>query len=105
MATTSKVLLFGDQTVDPCPLIKQLCRQSARSLTLQLFFQRTYSAIRQELSNSESSVRSIFPSFDSVLALAETHLPSNESNEAVSTVLLCIAQLGLLLSYVFRNKN
>lgn len=98
MTTTSKVVLFGDQTVDPCPLIKQLCRQSTGSLILQAFFQTTYSAIRQELAISELSDRSKFPSFDSILALAEIYSQSNDSDEAVSTVLLGIAQLGLLLS-------
>ena len=98
MTTTSKVVLFGDQTVDPCHLIKLLCRESARSVTLRVFLQRTYSAIRQEIAHSEVSDRSKFPSFDSILALAETYSQSDEPNEAVSTVLLCIAQLGLLLS-------
>ena len=98
MTTTSRVVLFGDQTVDPCPLIKQLCRHATQSLTLQTFLQKTCFAVRQELAISELSDRSNFPSFDSILALAETYSQSQESNEAVSTVLLCIAQLGLLLS-------
>ena len=98
MTSISKVVLFGDQTVDPCPLIKQLCRESAHSVTLRVFLQRAYSAIRQEVALSELSDRSRFPSFDSVLALAENYSQRNEPNEAVSTVLLCIAQLGLLLS-------
>lgn len=98
MTTSSKVVLFGDQTVDPCPLIKQLCRQSTHSLTLQSFFRRSYSAIRQELAISELSDRSRFPSFDSILALAETYSQGTECDEAITSVLLCIAQLGLLLS-------
>lgn len=105
MTTTSKVVLFGDQTVDPCPLIKQLCRQSTHSLILQSFFQRSYSAIRQELAISELSDRSRFPSFDSILALAEAHSQSIECDEAVSSVLLCLAQLGLLLSREENNEN
>lgn len=98
MSIPDKVVLFGDQTVDPCPLIKQLCRQSTHSITLHAFFQRTYTAIRHELAISDSSDRSRFPSFDSILTLAEIHSQSNDLNQAVSTVLLCVAQLGLLLS-------
>ena len=98
MATASKVVLFGDQTVDPCPLIKQLWRQSKTSLTLQAFFRTTYSAIRQELANSDIFDRSNFPSFDTILALSEAYSHSSESNQTVFTVLLCVAQLGLVLS-------
>lgn len=105
MATKSNVILFGDQTVDPCPLIKQLCRQSKHCLTLQAFLQKTYSAIRQELAISDFSDRLRFPSFDSILALADSYAQSNEPNEAVSTLLLCIVQLGLLLSYVIIRKS
>lgn len=105
MATKNKVVLFGDQTVDPYSLIKQLYRQSTHSLVLKSFLQKSYSAVRKELTTSEPLARSDFPSFDSILALAETYSQSNDSNEAVSTVLLCVAQLGLLLSLVYRNKS
>ena len=98
MATTNKVVLFGDQTVDPYSLIKLLHRQSAHSLVLQTFLQKTYSAVSQELATFEPLDRANFPSFDSIIALAETYSQSDDSNEAISTVLLCVAQLGLLLS-------
>lgn len=100
MSAPNRVILFGDQTVDPCPLIKQLCRQSKHSLTLQVFLHKTYNAIKQEIAISEYSDRANFPSFDSILALAELYSRNDEINEAVSTALLCIAQLGLLLTYV-----
>ena len=98
MAMASKVVLFGDQTVDPCPLIKQLWRQSKTSLTLQAFFRTTYTALRQELAISDIFDRSKFPSFDSISTLSEAYSQSSESNQTVFTVLLCVAQLGLVLS-------
>ena len=98
MAMASKVVLFGDQTVDPCPLIKQLWRQSKTSLTLQAFFRTAYTALRQELAIADIFDRSKFPSFDSISALSEVYSHSSESNQTVFTVLLCIAQLGLVLS-------
>lgn len=98
MAKTNKVVLFGDQTVDPYSLIKLLHRQSAHSLVLQTFLQQAHSAVRQELATFDPLDRVNFPAFDSILALAETYSQSNDSNEAISTVLLCVAQLGLLLS-------
>lgn len=98
MTAASKVVLFGDQTSDPSPLIKQLCRQSIRSLNVKSFLERAYSTIRQELAITEISGRSKFPSFDSISALAQAYSQSDEHDEAVSTVLLCVAQLGLLVS-------
>ncbi|KAL2056771.1 hypothetical protein ABVK25_003166 [Lepraria finkii] len=102
MTLPTKLVLFGDQTVDPCPIIKQLCRQSRESVTLQAFFRKTYNAVRQEIALSEKPDRSLFPSFDSILSLAETYSKSNSPEEAVTTVLLCIAQLGLIL---IRGEN
>lgn len=95
MTPPNNVVLFGDQTVDPCPVIKQLYRQSRDSLALQAFFRQSYEAVRREIATSEYSDRALFPSFDSIRALAEKQ--PEKHNEAVSTVLLCIAQLGLLL--------
>ncbi len=98
MSSHNRVFLFGDQTVDPYTLIKQLSRQSSESLTLETFFQKSSDAIRQELALYEPSDRSAFPFFDSIPGLAEAYSQNNRSEEAVSTVLLCISQLGLLLT-------
>ena len=97
MNPPQELILFGDQTVDPCPIIKQLYRQSRDSITLQAFFQKTYHAIRQEIALSDKLDRLLFPSFDSILTLTDTYSQSSNHEEAVTTVLLCIAQLGLLL--------
>ena len=97
MTLPTRLVLFGDQTVDPCPIIKQLYRQSRENLTLQVLFQKTYHAVRQEVAISEKPDRLLFPSFDSILSLAEAYSQSSSPEEAVTTVLLCIAQLGLLL--------
>ena len=95
MTLPSNVVLFGDQTVDPCPIIKQLYRQSRDSLTLQAFLRHSYDAVRREIATSEASDRALFPSFESFQDLGEKQ--NERHNEAISTVLLCIAQLGLLL--------
>ena len=100
MALPNRVVLFGDQTVDPCPIIKHLCRQSTDSSTLQAFFQKSSDAVRQEVSFAESSDRAKFPAFDSILHLSEIYAKRESTNEAVSSVLLCVAQLGLLLRCV-----
>lgn len=95
MTPPNNVVLFGDQTVDPCPIIKQLYRQSRDSLTLQALFRQSYDAVRREIATLEYSDRALFPSFHSIQGLAERQ--AERHNEAVSAVLHCIAQLGLLL--------
>ena len=100
MALQSRVVLFGDQTVDPCPLIKQLCRGSTESGVLRAFFERTSDALRRELALAEPIDRSSFPFFDSIPGLVEAYSQSGKPDEAVATVLLCVYQLGLLLTYV-----
>ena len=94
----NRILLFGDQTVDPCPIIKQLSRRSTESSTLKTFLQNSSDVLRQELCLSVSSERSAFPPFDSILGLAEAFSRGDSPEEAVTTVLLCIGQLGLLLA-------
>ena len=98
MTAASTVVLFGDQTGDPVPLIKQLYRQSRRSSSVKSFLESAYLTIRQELAVIELSDRAKFPSFDSISALAQTYSQSDEHDEAVSTVLNSVAQLGLLVS-------
>ncbi|KAL8826801.1 MAG: hypothetical protein Q9191_003572 [Dirinaria sp. TL-2023a] len=104
MAPHSRVVLFGDQTVDPCPLMKQLCRGSTESSVLRAFFERTSDALRRELALAEPADRSSFPSFDSIPALVEAYTQSDKPDEAVSTVLLCVYQLGLLLTREENNE-
>ena len=99
MALQNKVILFGDQTVEPCPLIKQLWRSSSHSTTLQTFFEKTADGLRRELALAQVSDRSNFPCFHSILSLVETYTQSHEPDEAVATVLLCVYQLALLLTY------
>ena len=104
MAAPSKVLLFGDQTVDPSPVIKQLHRQSKDSVVLRSFFQQSCDALRQEIASYESSERSTFPFFDSIQGLTDAYSQNGSPNEAISTALLCISQLGLLLMYVLDEE-
>lgn len=98
MALQSKVVLFGDQTADSCPLIKQLYRSSIDSPTLQAFFDRTSDGLRQELAIAEPSDRSTFPTFNTIPGLVEAYSRNAYPDVAVATVLLCVYQLALLLT-------
>lgn len=101
MALPNTVILFGDQTIDPCPLVKQLLRSSSASITLKAFFERTSDSLRRELALADPFDCSTFPPFYSIPSLVEAYSQSGNPDEAVVTVLLCIYQLGLLLTYAF----
>ena len=100
MNPQSKVIIFGDQAVDPCPLVKQLCRSSTNSMTLQAILQKTTDTLRRELALAEPSDRPPFLFFDFIPGLVEAYSQSGKPDEAVATALLCVYQLGLLLTYV-----
>lgn len=91
------VFLFGDQTVDSYPIIKQIARHSKSSLSLRIFFRDTTDALRNEIEKLQTSQRERFHSFSSILGLAEAHVQTGASDVVLSTVLLCIAQLGSLI--------
>ena len=99
MALQSKVVLFSDQTADPCPLIKQLYRSSIDSPTLKTFFEKTSDGLRQELAFAEPSDRSAFPKFNTIPGLVEAYSQNDCPDVAVATVVLCVYQLALLLMY------
>ena len=96
-ASRSTLLLFGDQTAQIGHTIKRLYRQSRRSILLQTLFQKTTDALQCQTSKLQPFERQRFFSFESILGLAETYAETGVLDIAVSTVLLCIAQLGSLI--------
>ena len=97
--TQSHLLLFGDQTVEAYSSIKHLVRQSRDSPPLQDFLRRTTDALQSQISKLSPSDRERFSSFDSILSLAEAHGKTGSNDVVVSTLLLCVAQLGSLIRY------
>ena len=100
MALQNRIVLFSDQTADPCPLFKKLYRTTTDSPTLKAFFERTSDGLRQELALAEPSDRSAFPNFNTIPGLVEAYSQNDNPDVAVATVLLCVYQLALLLTYV-----
>lgn len=96
MVPHTKILLFGDQTVDVYPEIKHLTRQSKHSLTLHTFLQNASDVLQSETAKLNAQEREKIRAFDSILTLAEAN--ANGGLDVVtSTVLLCVAQLGSLI--------
>lgn len=104
MAPQTRVLLFGDQTVDVYPAIQDLVRQSRHSLTLQTFLQNARDVLQCETAKLHTHDRARFQAFDSILSLAEAHL-NGRLDVVISTVLLCVAQLGTLMLSVFHDPR
>lgn len=96
MALRKRVLLFGDQTVDVYPAIKLLTRLSKHSLNLRTFFRNASDVLQLEIAKLHTNEREKFQAFVSILDLAETRVDGN-LDVVVSTVLLCVAQLGSLI--------
>lgn len=96
MVSPKRVLLFGDQTGDVYTAIKYLARQSRQSLTLRTFLRNASDVLQSETSKLHTRERERFPPFDSILSLAEAHA-NGRLDVVLSTVLLCVVQLGALI--------
>ena len=96
MLSHQRILLFGDQTADVYPDIKRLTRQSKDSLILQTFLRNASDILQWETAKLDTRERERFRAFDSILNLADVHV-NGDLDVVVSTVLLCIAQLGSLI--------
>lgn len=97
MSTKTSVLVFGDQTQDPCPLIKDLIRRSRHSPAAQTFLQSASDALRHDISNLSRIERDAFHSCYSIADLADKYAESGLLDTAVATVLHCVSQLGNLV--------
>lgn len=101
MARQTDLLLFGDQTGGTYPVILKLFRHSKHSQYLQDFLRKTTDALQYQVSKLQPSEQERFFSFDSILGLSEAYSQNGVNDAAVSTVLLCVTQLGSLMMYVF----
>lgn len=95
MAQSMRVLLFGDQTEDPLPTIKNLYHQSHRSIFLSHFLRTAKDAVHQLARDLPTSQQRRLR-FSSFCSLAETML-EDTSDVVLRTLLLCVSQLGALI--------
>ena len=103
MVREEVLLLFGDQTAETTPIIKELSRQSKHYLFLQTFFRKATDALHDELSGLQSAERNKYFPFGSILDLSESYSKAGILDTALSTVLLCVAQLACLIVYVLTH--
>lgn len=94
------LLVFGDQALKTHLDIKALARQARSSLLLRTFLQKTTDALRSHIRNLPPCERRTILPFSSILELAEAHTRNGVNNVVVSTILLCVVQLGSLILQV-----
>lgn len=91
-----RVLLFGDQTVEKLPSIRELVRISRSSPVLHRFLESAADVVQTEVAKLGVESRKAFESFDDLTTLAEGNENEN-ADEIVATALMCIVRLGELL--------
>ncbi|KAI9370749.1 conidial yellow pigment biosynthesis polyketide synthase [Aspergillus egyptiacus] len=97
MEDSYHVYLFGDQTGDFEVGLRHLL-QAKNHTIVSAFFQKSYHALRQEISSLSPAERSIFPRFTSLVDLLARHCESR-GNPALESALTCLYQLGCFINY------
>ena len=69
--TPQRLLLFGDQTVEKVPSIRNLVRLSNKSPALQRFLQEATDIVQREVTKLDTDTRKSFFAFDDLVSLAE----------------------------------
>ncbi|KHN94383.1 Beta-ketoacyl synthase [Metarhizium album ARSEF 1941] len=97
----TKILLFGDQTVEKLPAIRRLVSHASSSRLVQRFLREACDAVQLEVGKlpAHSEERRNIGNFDSILRLAEDNSRLKEPSEIVATVLMNIVRIGELLLY------
>ncbi|OQE35476.1 hypothetical protein PENCOP_c013G03618 [Penicillium coprophilum] len=97
MEGPSQVYLFGDQTVDFDSGLRRLLHAKNDSLVVA-FFEKTYHALRKEITSLPPSERQVFPRFTSIVDLLARFKQSGP-NPALESALTTIYQLGCCIHY------
>ncbi|KAL6718616.1 hypothetical protein ACLMJK_002850 [Lecanora helva] len=101
----SRLLLFGDQTVEKLDAIRKLVNQSKTTPTLKRFLQESADVVQKEVGNLPAEEQAAFYDFDELLALAEQNAAEETPNETCATTLMCIARIGETILYEENNPG
>ena len=95
-----KILLFGDQTDTPIPMIRHVIEKSRHSKNLQLFLQSAIDNVQLEVTKLTPAERDTLGSFHSVQDLTECYKNKKDRFGIAQMVLIFIARIGELILYV-----
>lgn len=99
MAST-RVFLFGDQTVEKITAIRNLRKAARTSLALQRFLQDASSLVQEESTKLGPAARKSFSTFDNIFVIAEQDELRKENNAVIQTTAVTILRLGELILLV-----
>jgi hypothetical protein len=88
------VYLFPDQSPDTRGFLQQAHEAKRRTVLVESFLEKVYSALRTEVWNLPREIRDQISPFNGVFDLSERHEASNIQRIEISSALLCISQLA-----------
>ena len=100
-----RLFLFGDQTVEKVPSIRNLVKLSKKSPALQRFLQEATDVVQREAAALDTDDRKLFFAFDDLLSLAEKNAKAPDQTEVVPTTLITIVRLGELMLSVLATHR
>lgn len=93
MGSQFKVYLFGDQTFDLFPNLRQLL-YSKNSPLLESFFEQAYYKIRAEIGSLPATERESYAHFTSIADILSWERQHTLHHPPIQSALTCIYQLG-----------
>lgn len=99
MATDLRVLLFGDQSADFIPALRQLTSVKDNPLVVS-FFEKAYSVLQNEVAQHPRTAREL-TGFTSVENLLWRYSEAGYRSPEIESALWCIYQIASFLRCVF----
>lgn len=96
-STTSRVVLYGDQTVEKLPAIRAVFKHGRSSERVKRFLRNACDIVRTEVNNLRPDERYNIQGFANLLELAEDNATREEPNEVVATILMGVARLAEMI--------
>lgn len=94
------LLLFGDQTGDYRSIFRQVLHIKENTL-LTSFFEKAYSALRDEVAKQPRAVREQVSGFTSIADLVARYSDSTDArSNPLESALTCISQIACFIWYV-----
>ena len=93
MAKPVQIYLFGDQTFDFYPKLKELLHSNKQPI-LESFVERSYYQIRAEIGFLSQQERATYPRFTCVADILSWERKPILQQPAVQSALTCVYQLG-----------
>lgn len=103
----SRILLFGDSSDPPLPIIRQFLAKSRSSKNTQLFIQNVVDAVGREIQDLPLQERDTIGMIHSLQDLQECFEGNRDRFGIARTTLLFVARIGELILYVknaFKNS-